>query len=166
MEVNLRGGRRSHGRSKGTGGEKSDPSTTIDTDTLDQELKTPQSARMKLECADSEATFTPQSSGKASGPDLFKDWIRSRLLNLGIEPYTPSAPKRDQVAEELDLMPGTPSPAQLSNRNWSSSARGDHSSKMPDRTKRSLESAMRQVERSPSEKAANVARIRSSDRWR
>lgn len=166
VEVNLRGGRRSHGRSKVMGGQQSNPLAVLDSNTRDQELKTPPSARPKLEYADLEDTATPQSSGKAAGSDIFKDWIRSRLLTLGIEPYTPGALKRDPGTEDVDLTPGTPSPALNSNRNWSNSARGDYSGTMPDRTKRSLEFAMRQVERSPSEKAANVAKIRNSDRWR
>ena len=163
IEVNLRGGRRSHGRSKGN---QPNPPSAIDTNSVNQQWRTPPSTLSKVEHADPEATATPQSSDKTSGPDLFKDWIRSRLLTLDIEPYTPGALKYDQRTEDLDLTPGTPSPAPISNQKWGNPARGDHSSTLPDRTKRSLEFAPKQVERSPSEKAANVARIRNSDRWR
>ena len=166
VEVNLRDGRRSHGRNKGTGAQQANPSTAMDTSTVKEESKTPPLARTNLDYADAEPTFTPLSSGKASGSDLFKNWIRSRLVKLDIEPYTPGEPKQDQGTEDLVMTPSTPSPGHILNRKWDNTVRSDRPSTMPDRTKRSLESALRQVERSPSEKAANVAKIRNSDRWR
>ena len=166
VEVNLRGGRKSHGRNKAKGGRQSVISATVDNGVVIQEHDTPSLARTHAEHTVFASTTTPQSAGRLSESDRYSDWIRSRLSKLGIEPYTPGSPKQDQETEDAEVTPATPTPAHRPNGNWDRITGSDNSSKMPDRTRRSLEAAMKSVEKSPSERAANVAKIRSSGSWR
>ena len=164
VEVNLRGGRKSHGRNKAKEDQQPALTATRD-DIVGHELSTPSSCNAKLEQNVPEPT-TASSPGATAQSEHFSKWIRSRLLTMGIEPYTPKAPKQNQDTEDFEMSPSTPTPSHRPNATWDRFPRREFSSQFPDRTRRSLESAIKVTEKSPSERAANVLKIRNSDSWR
>ena len=166
VELNLRGGRKSHGRNKGKGGRQSGLLGMFDEDAAINGPETPYSARAKAGQPAQTAILTPQSAGTPSEADRYNTWIRSRLLTMGIEPYTPGAPKPDHDREDVRGTPATPTPADRPSDVWDRFAQVDTPSKMSERMRKSLGSATNQAEKSLSEKAANVAKIRGSSSWR
>ena len=166
VEVNLRGGRKSHGRNRAKDRRQSALPVTADDVVSVQELDTPPSTRTKAIHTVPDSISTPKSAGATPEVDRYSEWIRSRLLTMGIEPYTPRVQRQDKDKEDIEMAPTTPTPVHRPKDNWDRIARGDNLSNFPERTRKSLESAMKLTEKSPSERAANVAKIRNSDSWR
>lgn len=161
VEVNLRGGRKSYGRIKGQ-------ESRLDEDAANHAPESPYSANAKAGQLAQTSVMTPQSAGKnSSGADRFNEWIRSRLLTLGIEPYTTQPPKPEHEMEDGGGPPATPTPiGRRPSDVWERFAQADTPSKSSERTRKSLAPATNQGERSQSEKAASIKKIRSSGSWR
>ena len=169
VEVNLRGGRKSHGRNRGKGGRQSGLPDTYDEDEAVLQPETPYSARMKAGRSGLDSFVTPQSARIPFRNDRFNNeaWFRSRLLEMDIEPYSPGKPRPDQEIEDERTEPPTPTPERRRDGVWDRFAQTDSpSSRLPERARKSLASATKPVERTPSEKAASFAKIRKSDSWR
>lgn len=166
LEVNLRDGRRSQGRSRGQGAHNTVLSAPVRDNVLLQQLNTPMAARHKAEHDVLGPVSSSKPIGTPSSSDPFKSWFRSRLLTLGIEPCTPGAPRQSQETDDAEMTPATPTPALRKTSTWKITGRGEDLGKVSDRTRQSLEAGTKQVEKSPSERAANFAKIRASDSWR
>lgn len=166
VEVGLRGGRRSFGRSKAKVDRQSDARSKLIEDTSFQGPETPHSARAELDNNILASALTSPSGGTPYEAEQYRNWIRLRLTTLGIEPYTLEVPKAAKEKEEAAVTPTPPTPNGRPGDIWDRFAQSDTPSKTIDRTRKSLGPGTSQREKPQNEKAANIDRIRSSGSWR